>query len=94
MLLSWALGAAGCAASQHKGSHALSVGDPVLRSNFGVVQPEDPPILVKLVQLAALGGGSVCLLVGKAAAHDERRLAGLDGDEQLPYFKFFVLHSV
>ena len=81
MLLSWALDAPQEPRSQHKGSYALLRGDPILRSHFGVVEPEDPPLLVKLVQLAPLGSGSVLLLIGEAATHDERRLASPDGHE-------------
>ncbi len=81
MLLSWARDALKEPRSQHKGSQALSRGDLVLRAYFGVVQPEHAPILVKLVQLAPLGGGSVLPLIGEAATHDKRRLASPDGHE-------------
>jgi hypothetical protein len=81
LLQGWALDAFALAASQHRGSQALSRRDLVLRPHFEVMQPEDPAILVKLVQLAPLVGGSVLLLVGETATHDERRLTSPDGHE-------------
>ena len=81
MLQGWALDAFALATSQYGGSQALSRGDLVLRSHFRIVEPEDPPLLVKLVQLAPLGGGSVLLLIGEPATHDECRLASPDGHE-------------
>ena len=79
--MSWALGASPRASSQHRRSQGLSRGNLVLRPHFEVMQPEDPPLLVKLVQLAPLVGGSVLLLIGEAATHDKRRLASPDGHE-------------